>query len=147
MYTCINIKNTWILVLAVITWCKSQDGFESLKLFWFSFVSTTALSNVAYDGTSLDRLLIKTSLSLNDSLSLMFSLNLIVCTVQKIKFSIMDFFSKCDQIRSWSHLLKKFLIENFIFCAVLIYYLFLANVQLRIFPLRTKSEEILIGKL
>ena len=30
-----------------------------------------------------------------------------------MKFSIKDFFSKCDQIRS--HLLKKSLIENFIF--------------------------------
>ena len=39
-----------------------------------------------------------------------------------MKFSIMDFFSKCDQIRRllriWSHLLKKSLMENFIFCAV-----------------------------
>ena len=38
------------------------------------------------------------------------------------KFSIKDFFSKCDQIRSklriWSHLMKKFLMENFIFCVV-----------------------------
>ena len=37
-------------------------------------------------------------------------------------FSIKDFFSKCDQIRSflriWSHLLKKSLMENFILCAV-----------------------------
>ena len=37
-----------------------------------------------------------------------------------MKFSIKDFFSKCDQIRRklriWSHLLKKSL--NFIFCAV-----------------------------
>ena len=36
-----------------------------------------------------------------------------------MKFSIKDFFSKCDQIRSflriWSHLLKKSLMENFIF--------------------------------
>ena len=43
-------------------------------------------------------------------------------TAQKIKFFINDFFSKCDQIRSflriWSHLLKKSLMENFIFCAV-----------------------------
>ena len=35
-----------------------------------------------------------------------------------MKFSIKDFFSKCDQIRSflriWSHLLKKSLMENFI---------------------------------
>ena len=41
---------------------------------------------------------------------------------QKMKFSIKDFFSKCDQIRRnlpiWSHLLKKYLIGNFIFCAV-----------------------------
>ena len=41
---------------------------------------------------------------------------------QKLKFSIKDFFSKCDQIgrflRIWPHLLKKFLMENFIFCAV-----------------------------
>ena len=44
-------------------------------------------------------------------------------TVQKMKFSIKDFLSKCDQIhrklRIWSHLLKKLLTENFIFCAVL----------------------------
>ena len=34
-----------------------------------------------------------------------------------------DFFSKCDQIRKklriWSHLLKKSLMENFIFCAMI----------------------------
>ena len=39
-----------------------------------------------------------------------------------MEFSIKDFFRKCDQIRSflriWSHLLKKSLMENFIFCAV-----------------------------
>ena len=37
-------------------------------------------------------------------------------TVQKMKFSAKNFFSKCDQIgrklRIWSHLLKKFLIES-----------------------------------
>ena len=42
---------------------------------------------------------------------------------QKMKFSIKDFFSKCDHIRRklriWSHLLKKVLIKNLIFCAVL----------------------------
>ena len=45
--------------------------------------------------------------------------------VQKVKFSITDFFSKCDQIRRklriWSHLLKKSLMGNFIFCSVLFY--------------------------
>ena len=40
-------------------------------------------------------------------------------TAQKMKFSIKDFFSKCDQIhrKLWSHLRKKSLTENFIFCA------------------------------
>ena len=43
-------------------------------------------------------------------------------SLHKKKFSIKDLFNKCDQIRSklriWSHLLKKSLMENFIFCAV-----------------------------
>ena len=45
-------------------------------------------------------------------------------TAQKMKISIKDFFSKCDQIRRklqiWSHLLKKSIMENFNFCAVLV---------------------------
>ena len=43
-------------------------------------------------------------------------------TLQKIKFSDIDFFSKCDQIprklRIRPHLLKKSLMVNFIFCVV-----------------------------
>ena len=43
-------------------------------------------------------------------------------TAQKLKFSMKDFFSKCDQIRKklriLLNLLKKSLMENFIFCAV-----------------------------
>ena len=39
-----------------------------------------------------------------------------------MKFSIKDFCSKYDLIRRklriWSHLLKEFFIDNFIFCAV-----------------------------
>ena len=42
--------------------------------------------------------------------------------VQKMKFSIKDFYSKYDRIRRklciWSYLLQKSLMENFIFCAV-----------------------------
>ena len=38
---------------------------------------------------------------------------------KKMKFSIKDFFGKCDRThsfwRSWSHLFKKSLMENFIF--------------------------------
>ena len=44
------------------------------------------------------------------------------CLEQKMKFSIKDFSSKCDQIlkklRIWSHLLEKSTMQNFIFCAV-----------------------------
>ena len=36
---------------------------------------------------------------------------------QKMKFSIKDFFKKCDQIRSF---IDEILNENFIFCAVLV---------------------------
>ena len=40
-----------------------------------------------------------------------------------MKFFIKDFLSECGQIlrflRIWLHLLKKSLMENFIFCAVL----------------------------
>ena len=40
-----------------------------------------------------------------------------------MKFSVKDFFSKCDKIcsflRIWSHLRKKSWMENFIFCAVM----------------------------
>ena len=43
-------------------------------------------------------------------------------TLKNEEHFIKDFFSKCDQIRSflriWSNLLKKPLMENFIFCAV-----------------------------
>ena len=43
-------------------------------------------------------------------------------TIQKTKFSIKHFVSKCDQIgiflRIWSHLLKISLMENFIFCVL-----------------------------
>ena len=46
-------------------------------------------------------------------------------------FSIKDFFSKCDQIlrklRIWLHLLKKSIMENFIFCAMLFQIAFLKN--------------------
>ena len=46
-----------------------------------------------------------------------------------MKFSIKDFFSKCDPIRRkvriWSHLLKKPFMENFSFCTVIAVLLYL----------------------
>ena len=51
-----------------------------------------------------------------DQLNLLFECLYIA---QKVKFSIKDFFSECDQIRRkmwiWSYLLKKSLMENFVF--------------------------------
>ena len=47
-----------------------------------------------------------------------------IYTAQKMKFSTTELFSKCNQIHSflriWSHLLKKSLMEDFIFCAVVL---------------------------
>ena len=58
----------------------------------------------------------------NQKLTKHFPANIYIIA-QKMKFSIKEFFSKCDQIRSllriWSHLPKKSLMEYFIFCAVL----------------------------
>ena len=49
--------------------------------------------------------------------------NVTIISAQKMKFATKDFFSKGDQIRRkllriWSHVLKKSLMENFIFCGV-----------------------------
>ena len=64
------------------------------------------------------------------------------CTAQKMKFSIKDFFSKCDQtarkLRIQSNLIKKSLMENFIFCAVLL--------PVTTQPLRSHPEERLFRK-
>ena len=53
---------------------------------------------------------------------LLFSLFNLNNTAPKMKFFVKYFFSKCDNIRRklqiWSHLLEKFSMENFIFCAV-----------------------------
>ena len=51
-----------------------------------------------------------------------------------MKFSIKGFFSKYDQIRRklriWSHLLKKSLMENFIFCGV--HHLYMVHVSIHL---------------
>ena len=74
-------------------------GFQSLTLFEYR-----ASKNIA----------MKIRMS-NDVHGISFS-------AQKIKFPIKDYFSKCDQNRSflqiWSHLLKKSFMKNFIYCAL-----------------------------
>ena len=65
-------------------------------------------------------------------------------TAQKMKFSIKNFFSKCDQIRSflmiWSHLLKKSLMENFIFCVV-------SELEINIQEVKKDSQKTLDNKI
>ena len=53
-------------------------------------------------------------------------------TTQKMKFSIKNFFCKCDQIQigqNWSHLLEKSLMENFNFCAVTVINSLMHNIE------------------
>ena len=63
------------------------------------------------------------SLVLGIRLNTLIFKSLTISTGQKMKFSIEHFFSKCYQIGRflwiWSHLLKKSLMENLIFCAVI----------------------------
>ena len=67
-----------------------------------------------------------------------------------MKFSIKDFFSKYDQIPSflwiWSHLLKKSLMENFIFFQWMIRDIFHATIiQVYILSLTLPGLEGLVG--
>ena len=65
---------------------------------------------------------INSPLDAGRKLNLHETLSALCITAQKITFSIKNFFGECDQIhrklRIWSHLLKKALMKNFIFCAV-----------------------------
>ena len=68
-----------------------------------------------------------------------------------MKFSIEDFFSKCDQIcsflRIWLNLLKKYLMENFIFCAGvwIVQKVFLFNVPI-LYPLKIlENQKFAVG--
>ena len=89
--------------------CKNSWRFSAVNCFY----KTLHLGCLTGLWIRLRKVLVKYSRSQN-----------IIGTAQKMKFSIKDLFSKCDQIRSflriWSHLLKKSLIENFFFCAVLV---------------------------
>ena len=68
---------------------------------------------------------------------------------RKMKFSIKDFFSKCDQIRSflriWSHLLKISLMENFILYVVMLHIMLILihDLVLNVRLGKTTGEDIL----
>ena len=65
----------------------------------------------------------------------------LVYTAQKMMFSVKAFFGKFDQIhrflRIWSHLLKKSLMENLIFCAV---YALIIPIFSRVHPFNTYAK-------
>ena len=84
---------------------RSTNKFAAIKLFW-KIQQNSLDKNRAYS----------LQLYLKDDI------NISVFTAQKLNFSIKDFFIKYDQIHSFlricSHLLKRSLMENFIFCAL-----------------------------
>ena len=63
-----------------------------------------------------------------------------------MKFSIKDFFCKCDQIHRklwiWSHLLKKLLMQNFIFCTVNTNLPILLNTRIIRYPMYNIKNKI-----
>ena len=71
-------------------------------------------------------------------------------TAQKMEFFVTDFSSKCHQIlrklRIWSHLLKKFVIETFIFCAVILFLISNNFVNFRfVFIKNIDKKEVMTG--
>ena len=64
-----------------------------------------------------------------------------------MRFSFKDFVSKCDKVHSflriWSHLMRKFLIENIIFCVVYFQMCIYSSSSVHNFSYLTKSWQIL----
>ena len=89
---------------------------RSMRLGFFEFLKQVELTftgestNVSKNWLEIELLVVILKFSIR------------INTAQKMKFSIKDFFSKCDhtrrKMRIWSNLLKKPLTENFIFWAV-----------------------------
>ena len=105
------IKNSHRFLVFIQNWCFVRK-MQMLQPF-ASCVSHIAISyrrGITAQNVEFRISLLKESISTSPFIA------------QKMKFFMKDFFSKCDQIRSylqiWSHLLKKSLMENFIFCAV-----------------------------
>ena len=106
-------------------------GYVNFRYFYFSLpfplLKFVFLTNMTLHAIELHYQVIPMSRSSNifDGLETEYLISTLnKYTAQKMKFSMKDFFSKCHQIRIflriWSHLLKKSLEGNFIFCAVVI---------------------------
>ena len=101
---------------------KKKYQFFSLKGLSFYVVHETFIEVPLCEQTSsAEKFLVARLIATHGILHYLCSADL-SSIAQKMKFPIKDFFSKCDQISSvlgiWSHLLKKPLMKNIIFCAV-----------------------------
>ena len=100
---------------------KTEKHWFALCFTGSEFILSNSSSPMRKLAFSLDKIWFIFFVRSGVSLSKFYLLNISRCTytAQNMKISINDFFSKCDQIRSflpiWSYLLKKSLIENFIF--------------------------------
>ena len=103
--------------------CHSMNAIGNLHEV--RFPNIYILSNIIYYILPLTVIIAKAIKSVGFSKVRQTLSNMLHCKKKK-KFSIKNLFSKCDQIRRklriWSHLLKKSVIENFIFCAVFAMY-------------------------
>ena len=93
-------------------------NFANYRYFNVSFIKLGGIAKYVYAKKVSDTTSV---VDIYDMLRILLPREQTLSTAQKMKFSIKGFFSKCDQIRNflriWSHLLKKSLMENFIFCA------------------------------
>ena len=119
--TCYSPQNFRQGVVQVLTsfWCLYLEHISHLVLVFLLLNLNMKLSTgKCWPIHKLHETLVKIK-EIRFEASKMVAIGSMVFTAQKIKFSIKDFFSKCDQIRRflwiWSPLLKKFLMENFIF--------------------------------
>ena len=126
-------RNMELIILNTFKWM-----WTSLKFFTFYFTShcIKSVNNRSFAGTSFTAFglkfqsecgKIRTRKTLNTNtfyaaftkVIIYPKLDFLFChTTEKMKFSIKDFLSKCDQIcgklRIWSHLLKNSLMKNFV---------------------------------
>ena len=121
----------WKDLSSGLTFKSSQR--VSHMLIWdinILFTKLTSLTEVKFENHHLHIMPQRLEISPKACLLFLIPLLMVTCTLmlwlytaKKIKFSVMDFFSKCDQIRGFllicSHLLKKSVMKNFIFCTVI----------------------------
>ena len=112
-------------LLAIMGW---RNIGISLKMFsyWVEYKNKSELKNIGKlrSQYGLNRIrMIVISWKIHHWF-LSYTRGVLSTTAQKMKLSIKDFFSKCNQICSflkiWLHLPKKSLTKNFIFCAVVL---------------------------